>query len=83
MEKGTLIGYAEFLTVSVSVAGILDVNVKGFVEDIFIARFELRVIDGVLYIFRLHNNKKDKFVYYISNNFIIKDKTALKPNYDE
>ena len=83
MEKGILIGYAEFMTVSLLTSGTLEVNVKGMVQDMGIARFELRVIDRVLYIFRLHNNKKDKFVYCVSSNFIIKDKNVSKPAYYE
>lgn len=69
-----LIGYFEFIkTERNSVTNGVTVFTEGCVEDLMLAVYEISVIDGILYVFRLKEKKYDgeKDVVLVSNNFTL------------
>ena len=69
-----IIGYFEFIkTERNSVTNGVTVFTEGCVEDLMLAVYEISVIDGILYVFRLKEKKHDgeKDVVLVSNNFTL------------
>ena len=73
MNIGTTIGYVECLKFRYSdTSNSVTILTKGFVEDMGIAAYELRIADGALFVFKLTNNKHDLELRLVANNYIIK-----------
>jgi hypothetical protein len=69
-----LIGYVETFEVDrYSNTNGVTVTTEGFVTDLMLAAFELSIINGALYVFKLLEKKYDgeRDVVLITNNFTI------------
>lgn len=71
--EGLLIGYAEYLKFfKPSVGTNVEIRVEGFVEDLMLAIYELRLIGSTLFVFKRNgNNWNDKSIYLVCTNFVI------------
>lgn len=70
----TLIGYVEKFQRSIYNAnGNVEIEIDGLVQDLGLAAYELRLIDGALFVFELKDkrNDGDKELILVSNNFSI------------
>lgn len=69
-----LIGYFEFVkTERFTTTNGVTITTEGAVDDLMLAVFEISILNGVLYVFRLEEKKYDgrKKIVLVSNNFTI------------
>lgn len=69
-----LIGYFEFVkTERFNTTNGVTITTEGAVDDLMLAVFEISILNGVLYVFRLKEKKYngEKEIVLVSNNFTI------------
>ena len=69
-----LIGYFEFVkTERFNTTNGVTITTEGAVDDLMLAVFEISILNGVLYVFRLKEKKYngEKEIMLVSNNFTI------------